>query len=112
MALILLWLGGLSFAGCIVWADLLGFSTHTVLAVLATLALAWVGWKGLDLIRRLDTLINLGSVYYIAGTFAFFAKLFWDYLSVDSVPLSWWAVAFLFIVGIGVVFSCRRLRRW
>lgn len=99
MWLILLWLGGLSFAGCIVWAGLFGFSTHVVLAMLATAALGFIGFKGLDVRRRLETLSNLGWAYFICGILAMGAK--------TIAPLSWWTVAFLACGGFALGMGCR-----
>ncbi len=108
MALILLWLGGLSFAGSIVWADVSGFSTHTGLAMLATAALGFIGFKGLDVRRRLETLSNLGWAYFVCGVFAYFIFIFVIEFKLMSAPLPWWSLAFLCIGGFGLGMGCRR----
>ena len=108
MALILLWLGGLSFAGCIVWAGLFGFSTHVVLAMLATAALGFIGFKGLDVRRRLETLSNLGWAYFVCGVFAYFVFILAIEFKLMSAPLPWWSLAFLCVGGLGLGMGCRR----
>lgn len=52
----LLWLGSLSLAGLIVWAELSGFTTGKGLAILASLFLAVLGFRSMDTYRRLQTL--------------------------------------------------------
>ena len=70
MALILLWLGGLSFAGCIIWATLSGLTIEVVLATLASVLVAGIGFRYTGSTRRLKGLEHLGYVYLMVGIFA------------------------------------------
>lgn len=100
MALILLWLGGLSLAGCIIWVALFGLTTETVLVMVASLFVAFLGFRGMDRVRRLKSLENLGFVYVVAGlcsVMAFIlldARGYLDFSPPQSLPF-WLSVALI-----------------
>ena len=71
MALILLWLGGLSFAGCIIWMWLFGFTFESGLVMVASVFVAAVAFRRMDRVRRLKSLDYLGQVYIVVSMGAF-----------------------------------------
>jgi hypothetical protein len=112
--MILVWLGGLSFAGWMVWIALFGFTIGHGLAMLASLLVALVGFSGLDLRRRLMSLANLGGVYLLLGMGAIFACIF-VYPEVFSSSLAsalsrlWVVGAFMGISAALILYSRHRL---
>lgn len=90
--LILLWLGALSLAGCIIWTGLFGLTIQVGLAMLASSFVAVVGFRRLDR-ERVKSLKYLYKVYgwLGAGALAGYFVLGIMYgLGVSPVFLQWW----------------------
>jgi hypothetical protein len=110
--MILVWLGGLSFAGWMVWIALFGFTIGHGLAMLASLLVALVGFSGLDLRRRLESLAQLGGVYLLLGMGAVFLGIIflWD-VNVRSAYVTWLCIvgSFMGIAAALIFYSRHRL---
>lgn len=100
MVLVLLWLGALSLAGCIVWVALFGFTIEVSLAIPASLVAGFLGFRGMDRVRRLKSLEYLGFVYVVAGLGSAMAFIvldmrgYLDFSPPQSLPF-WLSVALI-----------------
>lgn len=90
MWLMLLWLGGLSFAGCIVLTGLFGFALETGLVVVASVFVAAVAFRGMDRLRRLKNLDYLGQAYIYVGVGVFCGFIVFNIVQ-PAISLSLWA---------------------
>lgn len=106
MWLILLWLGGLSLAGCIVWAAVFGLTIEAGLATLASLFVADIGFRYTGRMRRLKVLEHLGYVYICGAAGAFCGFVVLEVMQL-AIPLSLWAVLPFACLGWALVYFAR-----
>ncbi len=111
MWLTLLWLGGLSLAGCIVWTSLFGFALETGLVMVASVFVAAVAFRGMDRVRRLKNLNYLGQAYIYVGVGTFLGFVVLEIIQ-TAISLSLWAVLPLACVGWAMcIFARHRLKQ-
>jgi len=112
MILILFWLGGLSLAGCVVWASLFSFALETGLVMVASLFVAAVAFRGMDRVRRLKNLDYLGQAYILVGVGAFLGFVVLEIMQ-TAISLSLWVACPLPCLGgwAMCIFARRRMKR-
>ena len=110
MALILLWLGGLSLAGCIVWTSLFGFALETGLVMVASVFVAAVAFRRVNRVPRLKNLDYLGQAYIYVGTGVFLGFVALEVMQL-AISLSLWAVLPFAGLGSALVYFARKSLR-
>lgn len=108
MALILFWLGGLSFAGCCLWMGLFGLTVEAGLASIASLFITVLGFRGMYLYRRFKQLEYLGFAYVMLGVSAFLGMIILAIIGGLFPRWSFWPVMPVVILSIVAINIARR----